>query len=114
MVKNVTTAEHYRWGEVCDGWRLLDRADLGVIQERIPPGAGEVAHYHARSRQLFYVLEGQLEIEVQDEAHHLRAGDALEVPPGRPHRVRNRSDGDVSFLVVSAPSTRGDRTNIDQ
>ena len=46
---NLTNAEHYVWGEVCEGWRLLDRPDLSVIHERIPPGRGEVSHYHSRA-----------------------------------------------------------------
>ena len=112
MIKNVATAEHYRWGDVCEGWRLVSRPDLSVIQERIPPGAGEVRHYHQRARQLFFVLEGELEIEVQGDLHRLLRGDSLEVSPGDAHRVRNIAEADVSFLVISAPSTQGDRTNL--
>ena len=33
------TAEHYTWGDGCDGWHLVKGADLSVIQERMPPGA---------------------------------------------------------------------------
>jgi mannose-6-phosphate isomerase-like protein (cupin superfamily) len=108
---NRQVAEHYQWGAVCDGWRLLDRSDLSVIQERIPPDAGEVTHFHRHARQLFFVIEGQLQIELAGEVFALVAGDALEVPPEQPHRVRNVSAANVSFLVVSAPSTRGDRVN---
>lgn len=36
MIKNVGTAEHYRWGQDCDGWRLPQGPDLSVIQERSP------------------------------------------------------------------------------
>ncbi len=110
---NCATAEHYRWGSVCEGWRLLDRPDLTVIQERIPPDAGEVKHVHRHARQLFFVLEGQLQIELHGDLHVLEVGDALEVPPEQSHRVRNVSSADVSFLVVSAPSTRGDRVNLE-
>ena len=45
MIKNISTAQHYRWGDACDGWRLLNRPNLSVMQERIPPGAGEVSHF---------------------------------------------------------------------
>jgi mannose-6-phosphate isomerase-like protein (cupin superfamily) len=113
MIKSVATAEHYRWGRVCDAWRLLDRLDLSVIQERIPPGAGEVRHRHERARQLFFVLGGQLEIELGDQVLHLAPSDSLEVPPGDAHRVRNAGDVDASFLVVSAPTAQGDRTNLE-
>ena len=60
-------------------------------------------------RQLFFVVEGALEIEMEGEIFRLLAGDAVEVPPGTRHRVRNVEEGAVTFLVVSAPSTRDDR-----
>jgi mannose-6-phosphate isomerase-like protein (cupin superfamily) len=113
MIKNVRTGDHYQWGDVCDGWRLLERSDLSVIQERIPPGAGEARHYHARARQLFFVRHGELQIELQDRLFHLAEEDSLEVPPGDAHRVRNEGSVDAIFLVVSAPTTRNDRINVE-
>ena len=112
MIKNLKNADHYVWGEVCDGWRLLDRPDLSVIQERIPAGAGEVRHYHARARQMFFVLDGELVIDVNNERFQLKPQDSLEVTPGDAHSVRNAGATDALFLVISAPTTRGDRTNL--
>ncbi|HWZ90837.1 MAG TPA: cupin domain-containing protein [Polyangiaceae bacterium] len=113
MIKNVANSEHYQWGDACDGWRLLERLDLSVIQERMRPGTSETRHYRARARQLFFVLEGQLQLELAGEIFLVSAGDSLEVPPGTRHRVYNAADVDASFLVVSAPTTQGDRTNIE-
>jgi mannose-6-phosphate isomerase-like protein (cupin superfamily) len=113
MIANIGTAEHYVWGGACDGWRLLNRPDLSVIQERIPPGAGEARHYHQRARQLFFVLAGALTIEFRDHVVALRPGDTCEVPPGDAHRVANRGDVDASFLVISAPTTQGDRIEVE-
>ena len=45
---DVSNAEHYTWGDACDGWHLLRDPTLSVIRERVPPSAGEVKHYHAR------------------------------------------------------------------
>ena len=108
MIRNRQTVEHYKWGH-SDGWRLLDREDLTVIQERMPPGAAEVKHLHRHSRQLFYVLEGQIQMELPNEVLTLGSGDAIEIAPEQPHRVRNVSKADASLLVISAPSTAGDR-----
>jgi mannose-6-phosphate isomerase-like protein (cupin superfamily) len=114
MIRNVKTAEHYRWGDECDGWHLLEQPDLSVIQERIPPGSGEVQHYHARARQLFYLLAGELEIQLRERVFSLSPGDALEIPPGDAHLVRNRGRVDAVFHVVSSPTTRDDRVNIER
>lgn len=51
-------AEHYVWGGSNDGWHLVKRDEMSVIQERIVPGGAEVRHYHQRARQFFYVLSG--------------------------------------------------------
>ena len=102
-------AEHYAWGDACDGWHLLRREDLSVIAERVPPGACESRHRHARARQFFYVLEGAAVIEIEGRRIALAAGQGLEVPPGAAHQFRNESAADVHFLVVSHPPSHGDR-----
>ena len=102
-------AEHFTWQEVCEGWHLARSEVLSVAQERMPPGAAEVRHYHARVRQFFYVLSGRLTLELAGVAEALGPGAGLEVPPGEPHQARNDSGEDCEFLVVSSGSSRGDR-----
>src|SRR5215213_7498024 len=109
---NKDTAEHYTWGEGCDGWHLIKRPELSVIHERMPPGTTEARHYHECARQLFFVLAGTATLEIDGERETLVPRQALEVPPGVPHQIFNESDGDIEFLVISQPTTRGDRVNI--
>ena len=106
-----TTAEHYTWGDGCDGWRLLSREDLSVIEERIPPGHGEVSHFHTWARQLFYILSGRLVLYLPDESVEAGRGQSFEVAPGIIHRVHNPFEEDAVLLVISSPTTAGDRTN---
>lgn len=103
------SAEHYSWGDRCDGWHLVRAEGLSVIEERMPPGSAEVRHRHLRARQFFYVLAGRLDLEVEGVIHSLAAGVGLEVAPGAAHQALNRSDADVEFLVVSQPPSHGDR-----
>lgn len=112
MVIDRTTAPHYRWGEGCDGWRLEDADGLSVISERMPPGARETRHRHAAARQVFFVLDGILTLRMPDGAVVLGPEQAQTVPPGVPHQAVNEGDRDARFLVISAPATRGDRTDL--
>ena len=105
-------AEHYVWGGVCDGWRHLSRQDLSVIQERIPPGASEVRHRHVFARQVFFVLSGELGIGLDDGIRILRPEQSVEVAPGVAHRVANAGNEDAWFLVISSPTTKGDREDL--
>lgn len=106
-------AEHYVWGEVSEGWHLLKQPDLSVIHERVPPGAGEVRHYHSKARQFFFVLSGSATLELETGPVTFHAGQGVHVPPGAPHRLANGSDSPVEFLVISSPATAGDRTNVE-
>jgi len=81
------TAVHYPWGEGCDAWKLLAEPGLSVLQERMPPGASEERHFHAATRQFFFVLSGCLLVEVGGRAFRLAPGDGIAVPPGMPHQV---------------------------
>jgi mannose-6-phosphate isomerase-like protein (cupin superfamily) len=103
------TAAHYTWGGDCDGWELLPRPDLHILHERMPAGRAEVAHRHSAARQFFFVLSGRLTMEMDDGTHRVDAGQGLEIPPQARHQARNDSDGPLEFLVVSHPTTRGDR-----
>jgi mannose-6-phosphate isomerase-like protein (cupin superfamily) len=102
-------AEHYRWGVDCDGWHLVKDAALSVIEECMPPGAAEVRHHHERAQQFFYILSGEVLMEVEGETMLLAAGHGLRIMPGVRHQVRNPSTGEVRFLVISQPPSHGDR-----
>lgn len=104
-------AEHYIWGEVCDGWHLLKRDDMSVIQERVPAGGAEVMHYHEKARQFFYVLESEGTMVLENQEIRLHKGEGLEIAPMVRHQFKNTSQAEVHFLVISVPSTREDRVN---
>jgi mannose-6-phosphate isomerase-like protein (cupin superfamily) len=111
MKANISNARHYQWGQGCDGWVLLPRGDMTAIQERMPPGTAEHRHHHERARQFFYVLSGELTMEIDGETFALIVGDSIEIPPMARHQARNLSRQDVQFLVVSSPTTHGDRVD---
>ena len=113
MKRSVDNADHYCWGEGCDGWILSPSPDMMVIQERMPTGTAERRHVHTRARQFFYVLVGELLMELEGELHTITAMSGIEIPPGARHQARNESAEDVHFLVTSSPTTRGDRIDLD-
>ena len=109
---SVKNAEHYRWGEGCDGWHLLRSPGASVIQEKVPPGKGEVRHLHSRSEQFFYILTGEAVVECGESRILLHAGEGLHIPPRVPHQFKNESGSDVEFLVFSTPPSHGDREDL--
>lgn len=110
---DTANADHYVWGGVSDGWRLLDAPGMSVIEERVPPGAGEEWHMHDTARQFFYVLEGVAQMQTAEGVVELGARQGVEIPPGLAHRFFNPGTEETRFLVISTPNTRGDRRRVD-
>ncbi len=106
-------AENYKWGGPagtdCDGWFLVRTPEINIIEERMPAGASETRHVHVHARQFFYVLEGELTMEVNGEDVVVRAREGVEVAPGSIHQATNRSLGTTRVLVTSQPPSHGDR-----
>ena len=57
-------------------------------------------HYHKRSAETYYVLEGKGKLELDDETVDLEPGMAVLIPPG----VRHRGSGDFKTIVTGTPA----------
>jgi len=109
MITSTQNAEHYTWGDNCDGWPLLKSDTLSVIQERMPPGTGEQLHYHKLAQQVFYILSGAATFEVNGEVLTVQANESIHITPNTHHCIFNTSQADLHFLVISEPKSQGDR-----
>ncbi|WP_372633709.1 cupin domain-containing protein [Cohnella sp.] len=85
---------------------------LSIIHERMPPRTEETRHYHNRSKQFFFILLGNATIELNGEHYEVNQQEGLEVPPLTPHQIFNKTDSEIEFLVISQPTTKGDRISV--
>lgn len=58
---------------------------------------------HARVEQMITVASGEAEALLDGVAYTLRAGDAVVVPPGVKHNVRNTGEQPLKLYTVYAP-----------
>lgn len=69
------------------------------------PGGGVPAeHIHARQEERFEVLSGTAQVRVGKTVRELTAGEAVVVPPGTPHVVRNQTGEEVRLRVEFRPA----------
>lgn len=104
---------HYRWGNGCDGWVLVDTETLSVKHERMPPQTAEALHYHEKAQQFFFILKGISTFEVENERIEVEEGKGIHIIPGKKHRIINNTAEDIEFILSSQPSTSNDRFNCD-
>ena len=112
MITSTDNAEHYIWGNQCDGWHLLKSDGLSVIQERMPPGTSEQLHYHQHAQQVLYILSGTATFEIEGAVKSVNAHQSIHIQKNTKHRILNNEDTDLHFLVISEPKSHGDRVNI--
>ncbi|MGS2586029.1 cupin domain-containing protein [Streptomyces hebeiensis] len=92
----------------------------------VPPGFDVGAHRHAHSEELFYILDGELDVlafeprvRTEDWRHWesesgltvVRAmpGTVIVVPPGCPHAFANRADAPARMFFQSSPPSDHER-----
>jgi mannose-6-phosphate isomerase-like protein (cupin superfamily) len=114
-IVSTKSAEHYKWGGPqatdCDGWHLVKTPELSVIEELMPASTSETRHSHVRARQFFYVLEGELSLEIEYHDFVLHKGEGIEVSPGQRHQAMNKSANLLRIIVTSHPPSHGDRVD---
>lgn len=112
MIKSIKNAEHYQWGNACDGWHLLKSDTLSVIQEKMPAGTFEQVHFHNKAQQLFFILSGTATFDINGEKYSVIANESIHVPKMTKHFISNSSEAELHFLVISEPKAHGDRVNV--
>lgn len=91
--------------------RLLSDAGgltkFGAFVETLPPGSfSSHKHWHEREDEFVFVIAGTVTLNEGDRLTEMRPGDAATFKAGVPigHRLENRSDADVTYLVVGTRS----------
>ncbi|MDH3347911.1 MAG: cupin domain-containing protein [Desulfobulbaceae bacterium] len=108
----IDSAEHFEWGDNCDGWHFVKSKNLSIVQERVPSGCSETMHYHRSAEQFFFVLNGTATIEIEGKKINIEANNGIHIPPGKKHQLGNQNEADLVFLVTTTPILSGDRVEV--
>ena len=89
--------------------RSLGLRAFGMNVVELPPGETIPEHDETPTDQeeVFVVLSGEATMVIDGQDHHAPAGTFVRLDPEPLRTVANRSDGDVTVLIVSAPRTSG-------
>jgi mannose-6-phosphate isomerase-like protein (cupin superfamily) len=92
------------------GPRTAPVQNQSLAEATLGPGQATERHYHAASEELYYVVEGTGEMEVDGRRAQVGVGDAILIPPGAWHQLRASPDGQVRILCCCAPPYSDDDT----
>jgi mannose-6-phosphate isomerase-like protein (cupin superfamily) len=85
---------------------ILDHTNAPVenqslAEARVPAGGRTERHYHKIAEELYFILEGAGEIELDGEHRSVRPGDAILIPAGAWHTIVATER--LRFLCCCAP-----------
>ncbi len=78
------------------------RVDFRI--SRYAPAAHVAEHVHRIQEQIYYVLEGEGVLTLDDAPHLMRPHDYVHVPPGIRHGFTNTGIAGLVFLVITTPA----------
>jgi mannose-6-phosphate isomerase-like protein (cupin superfamily) len=79
-----------------------------LAEASLASGAATQRHYHARSEEIYLIVEGGGELEVDGERQDVGPGDAILIPAGAWHQLRAGADGARLLCCCVPPYTDDD------
>jgi mannose-6-phosphate isomerase-like protein (cupin superfamily) len=79
-----------------------------LAEASLAPGQSTQRHHHAASEEIYFVLEGEGELEIDGERRRVGPGDAALIPAGAWHEIVATSP--LRFLCCCAPPYSDDDT----
>ena len=72
-----------------------------LAEARLDSGQATDRHYHRASEEIYFVLEGRGEMELDGDRRQVEPGDAVLIPPGAWHQITALEA--LRFLCSCAP-----------
>jgi mannose-6-phosphate isomerase-like protein (cupin superfamily) len=72
----------------------------------IPPGASDGLHRHKGVEEIYYVLNGDGQVRVNDETAPIHKGDAVPIRFDEAHSIVNNSMGDLELMIVGVSAQK--------
>ena len=69
----------------------------------VEPHKATTRHW-LKNAEVYYIVEGQGLMHIDDEANGVRAGDTIYVPPGAVQHIENHAETDLVFLCIVDPA----------
>jgi mannose-6-phosphate isomerase-like protein (cupin superfamily) len=84
-----------------------------LAEARLPVQAATTPHYHPKTEEIYYILDGHGVMQIGSEVRPIGPGDAIAIPPGARHQIRNTDSVVLRFLCTCAPAYEDADTVMD-
>jgi len=82
---------------------LTNKINYSLAQFTLEPGKKSKPHKMISS-EIYYILEGNGNLNVDDDTYHLEKDDSVFVPPNSKQFIENTGEGNFRFLCIVEPA----------
>ena len=80
---------------------------------KIKPGKSSRPHRIHTSSELYFILQGEARMYVDEETMLVTAGQAILVPPGALQYLENQGSADLVFLCIVSPPWKSENETLE-
>ena len=78
----------------------------------IKPGEITLLHKHIRSEEIYFILQGEGDMKLDNKTIQVNSGDSICITPGTKHNIRNTGNEDLKILCCCSPAYSHDDTKL--
>ena len=74
------------------------------IEAKVFPGGGPIPHIQTREHEGFYIIEGQIILNVDGQRIEAKPGTFVNIPPNVLHSFKNETNETAKLIIVLSPA----------
>ena len=94
------------------GPRTLPSRNQSLAEATVQPGGATTEHFHRTSEEIYLFTQGMGRMRLGDQEGPVRAGDAVVIAPGTPHKLFNDGPEPLVLLCCCAPAYSDEDTEM--
>ncbi|MDY9924176.1 cupin domain-containing protein [Methanobacterium sp.] len=109
LIKSIKNCEYFQVADETVLCELLHpknenlKMGCSVAHALIEPGRASLPHKLKSSVEIYYIIEGEGRMHIDNESREVKPGDAIYIPPESSQWIENTGDEYLKFLCVVTP-----------
>ncbi len=79
-----------------------------IAHAAVKPGSASLSHRLRKSSEIYYILQGEGVMHIEEQEAEVRSGHVVLIPPGCWQHIRNVGSNDLKFLCIVHPMWRAE------
>ena len=101
--KEIIAGDNTRLKELYNSEKENIEVKHSLAHATVKPGDTKYKH-RLKSTEIYYILEGEGKMSIDDETEKVDAGQAILIPPNSVQSIKNTGSNDLVFLAIVDPA----------